>query len=242
MTELETMQRAKRYLDSLANGINPLDGSVLPEGDIVNHVRISRCLFYVSDVLRQVIDNGGTVGKPARTPKAAKAAFALTDEQRAAVALSDSPIPVSELARRIGAAAPQQDMRRFSYTMVTAWLLEAGLLCVQPRPEGGETKRPTADGQRLGIRVEERTGETGVYEVVVYDRTAQQFVLDHLDDILAFDHACHAMQGQPWDDAQDARLRELLQQGEPLAAIARALQRKPASVQARIKKLTGRAE
>ena len=50
MTELETIQRAKMYIDNLANGINPLNGQHLPEEDIVNNVRISRCLFYVSNL------------------------------------------------------------------------------------------------------------------------------------------------------------------------------------------------
>lgn len=59
MTELETLERAKMYLEKLANGINPIDGSVILDGDIVNHVRISRCFFYVSDVLRQVIKTAG---------------------------------------------------------------------------------------------------------------------------------------------------------------------------------------
>ena len=58
-TELEIMIHAKTYLDKLANGINPLTDEVLPETDVVNQVRISRCLFFVSDVLRQVIDKGG---------------------------------------------------------------------------------------------------------------------------------------------------------------------------------------
>ena len=68
MTDLETMQRAKMYIDKLAQGINPLDDSAIPEGDIINNVRLSRCLFYVSDVLRQVIDNGG-VTPPNRKKK-----------------------------------------------------------------------------------------------------------------------------------------------------------------------------
>ena len=58
-TDLEIMIHAKSYLDKLANGINPLTDQMLPESDIVNQVRISRCLFYVSDVLRQVIEKGG---------------------------------------------------------------------------------------------------------------------------------------------------------------------------------------
>ena len=42
---------AKDWILKLANGINPLDGSIIPDGDIVNNVHISRCLFYVSELL-----------------------------------------------------------------------------------------------------------------------------------------------------------------------------------------------
>ena len=45
MTELEIMQHAKDYLDKLAKGIDPLTGREVPEGEIINNVRISRCLF-----------------------------------------------------------------------------------------------------------------------------------------------------------------------------------------------------
>lgn len=39
---------AKDWMQKLANGINPLDGTMIPDGDIVNNVHISRCLFYVA--------------------------------------------------------------------------------------------------------------------------------------------------------------------------------------------------
>ena len=45
MTELEIMQRAKAYIDQLANGINPIDGTSVADSDVINNVRISRCLF-----------------------------------------------------------------------------------------------------------------------------------------------------------------------------------------------------
>lgn len=66
MTDLEIMQHAKDYLDKLAKGINPLTDQEVPEDDVVNNVRISHCLFYVSDVLRQVIENGGVIGASAK--------------------------------------------------------------------------------------------------------------------------------------------------------------------------------
>ena len=45
MTELEKIAYAKMFIDKLANGINPLDDSKIPDGDIVNNVRLSRCFF-----------------------------------------------------------------------------------------------------------------------------------------------------------------------------------------------------
>ena len=54
MTELEKIAYAKIYVDKLANGINPLTEQQLPDSDIINNVKISRCLFYVSAILGQV--------------------------------------------------------------------------------------------------------------------------------------------------------------------------------------------
>lgn len=48
MTELEKIKRAKMYMDKLANGINPLDDSRVPETELINNVRLSRCFFFVS--------------------------------------------------------------------------------------------------------------------------------------------------------------------------------------------------
>ena len=42
------------WINKLANGMNPIDGKVLPDSDIVNNVHISRCLFYVSSLLEGV--------------------------------------------------------------------------------------------------------------------------------------------------------------------------------------------
>ena len=42
MTELEMIERARMYVQKLANGVNPTDGSEAPDGDVVNDVRISR--------------------------------------------------------------------------------------------------------------------------------------------------------------------------------------------------------
>ena len=45
MTELETMQRAKMYLDKLAQGIDPISGQEIPNDSVLNNVRLARWLF-----------------------------------------------------------------------------------------------------------------------------------------------------------------------------------------------------
>lgn len=57
MTDAEKIAYAKSFIDKLASGVNPLDGTAIKEDDIVNNVRISGCLHYVSDILQKVIDD-----------------------------------------------------------------------------------------------------------------------------------------------------------------------------------------
>lgn len=180
MTELELMKHAKGYLDKLANGINPLDDSILPDTDVVNQVRISRCLFYVSDVLRQLIDQGGM----AAAKQGKKLPFAITVEERDRFAFSTTPIPVSEIARRINDAVSNDSMKKFGYRAITDWLLAVGLLREQTFSDGKKKKYPTENGNKIGIFLEERTGQRGTYQVILYTEEAQHFLIDNIDAIL----------------------------------------------------------
>ena len=42
---LELLKHAKEYIENMANGINPLTGESVKDDDLINNVRISRCLF-----------------------------------------------------------------------------------------------------------------------------------------------------------------------------------------------------
>ena len=63
MNESEKILKAKSYLDKLANGINPITNGLASENDTINNIHISRCLFYVSDVLRILIKNNNNPQK-----------------------------------------------------------------------------------------------------------------------------------------------------------------------------------
>lgn len=184
MTELEKIAYAKSFIDKLANGINPIDDQPVAEYDVVNNVRLTRCFFYVSDILRQVIENGGI------TPpkKKAKSSFGITQEQLAQYPYSEIPISVSEIAKKINALVDTEHIKQLSYKQLTGWLLSINALVEQPTINGKSQKRPTETGRQLGISLETRNGMNGKYQVVVYNKEAQTFILDNIDAIIALEN------------------------------------------------------
>lgn len=185
MTELEIMQRAKAYIDQLANGINPIDGTCVADSDVINNVRISRCLFYVSDILKQVIDNGGSVSKK----KTVKSPFFLSSEAVNGFRFSKAPITVSEIVKRINSLADSERCCQLKLASVTTWLIEIGALEVITTADGKNTKLPTERGTELGILTEKRMGQRGEYTVVVYNIEAQRFIIDNIEAIIAVNAA-----------------------------------------------------
>lgn len=236
MTELETIKRARTYMEKLANGINPIDGTMVPEDDVINNVRLSRCFFFVADVLRQVIERkerhpAAAERKPKRLP------LSVPFEKRAQFAYSDAPIPASEVAKRVNALVEEDNMKRLTYSGIVTWLTEIGMLEWADAPGGKRVKRPTPLGMENGISVEERLAAKGAYQVVLYDCAAQHFIVDNLDAILTAENMQAEMQHAPWTQEQDERLRALYERAMPTSEIAAELKRSTSAVRGRLKKL-----
>jgi len=175
MTELETMQRAKMYMEKLAQGVDPITNQEVPEDSVLNNVRLARCFFYVSDVLGQVIANGGFIGsKPKLQP------FVVSAEQLAMVRISHEPVRVTQLVDFISAAVDNPQMKKLSPTVITNWLLEMGFLEKQIGLDGKTRRLPTQNGLMIGLSAQTRQGQYGEYLAVFYNAEAQRFVLDNL--------------------------------------------------------------
>ena len=181
MTELETLQRAKMYLDKMANGIDPLSDQPAPDSDCINQVRISRCLFYVSDILRKLIENGGVIEKAS---KAKKIPFDITQDELLNYDFDGGPIPITEVTRKINSLVDSESMTKLKYSSITAFLIRCGFLEEVNSDNGRTAKRPTADGNLIGITSEERMGRNGIYHVTVYNAEAQKFILDNIETII----------------------------------------------------------
>lgn len=115
--------------------------------------------------------------KPARK---GREKFHLTAEQLEGYPADETPVPVSEIARRLNTlVAP--DMERIYYKVIRDWYVAEGYLEFRNPTDSKAAFLPTEKGSVAGLMVESRTGKLGeLYDVVMYDAKAQQLYLDHL--------------------------------------------------------------
>jgi len=176
LNENEKLLKAKSYLDKLANGINPITNELASENDTINNIHISRCLFYVSDVLRNLIENNNN-------PKKRKIPFSVTPQQLADYVFDDNPITVTEITKKLNSLIDTEEMKGIKTTSITNWLIKINMLEYLADENGKNHKIPTENGIQLGITTQERLGMYGSYKVVLYDSNVQQFILVNIDTI-----------------------------------------------------------
>ncbi len=178
---LEMLTRAKTYLEQLANGVDPLSGASLPDDTVLNNVRISRCFFFVADVLQLVIENGGEVKRAVRQ---SLSPFTISEEEKARIELSDEPLMISKLCDRINSQIDTEKFNKLKVTAFGKWLVDKGFLNIEIHNDN-KYKKATTAGIKIGIVSEWRTYGDHDYYAVTYKREAQQFLLDNLDEIIA---------------------------------------------------------
>lgn len=177
MTELELTGKAKEMIDKMANGINPITGEYLAETDCVNNVRISRCFFFISDILRQVLERGGLAPKK-------KIPFFISEDQLQNFRYSDEPLFLSEIARRINELTGNPDMKKITYVDISAYLMDEGYLTYATQSDGKTVKLPTIKGEESGMHREERMINGYQRLLTRYDRSTQNLILSSLPFII----------------------------------------------------------
>ena len=100
MTNMEKLFNAKEFMDKLSNGIDPVSEEVLTKDVLLGNIDLSRCFFFVSDILRQVIENDGFVGRRVRN-NVNLPPFALSEEQRGKIEVTERPAMIKHFTEGI---------------------------------------------------------------------------------------------------------------------------------------------
>ena len=187
MTELEKIAYAKSFIDKLANGINPLDDMPIPDNDIVNNVRLSRCFFYVSSILQKEIDR-----ERRRMPKEKKGEhlpFSITQEQLNNFICSSVPISATAVARKINwlvrDTVGESKIERLSYKKITQWLLNIGMIEYREWENGKMKRFPTEEGEKIGLVLSDWDNYGRRSPVIYYTEAAQRFIIDNIEAVIA---------------------------------------------------------
>ena len=182
ITELEKMERAKMYIDKMAEGINPLTNQYATENDTINNDRISRCLSYVSEILGKVIENGGEVTRVVKSAGANRNVFYISDEQLDRLSPREKSCYANDIADDIKTVTAENNTTKFQGAWITEWLVSIGMLI---QTEKG--KCATEAGEAIGIVSQLRQSiQKGEHFVNLYSPDAQQFIFDNIYAVVDF--------------------------------------------------------
>lgn len=180
MDEIRILKHARFYMSAMSEGINPLTGEYAPPGDTISQERIQKCCAYVVEQLDKLIVQNGSAS-PRKLP------FSITPQQAAQVQLSQTPIGVNDLAKRINAVTAK-NMRNITGQSIAKWLANNGYLSQQRTTEEvvKMKKVPNERSSELGITLVKVTGpDGGTYDKLLYSEKAQRFVLGNINSILS---------------------------------------------------------
>ena len=195
MSQEEKLKKAKLYTDKLASGIDPLSDRVVPHDSVLNQPKLLRYFSFISEVLKEqlaqynVINEQQELASNIQTSNSSpikkyngKLDFQITRSAINSVIISDEPIPISNLARRIQSKA-EFGGKSFSHRWITNWLVFKGFLYIH---EDSHKRIPTTAGTKLGIYQELRPSHYGNLLITLYRKEAQSYVLNNLAEILIY--------------------------------------------------------
>ncbi len=181
MNEKDLVLHANDYIKQMAKGINPLTQEPIAESDILNNVKISRCLFFVSEILDKYVEmDKGSSSIRKKTPKTK---FYATYDDLKDFEYFKELTYLSYIARRINETFNKEDMKKLPARAISDWLVSKGFLVSYTREDGVTSKKPTRFGEELGITPELREGARGQYIINSYNVNAQKFIIENIEDI-----------------------------------------------------------
>ena len=122
---------------------------------------------------------------PKRGDGRRKYTFFISPEKRNDIALSEEPISISGFAYLLNDQIDSKSMKKIKATEMTKWLAKMGYLRKVVHPDGRVFHNVTDAGVKIGITQEERESQSGrKYTVNLYTKSAQNFIVQHLDDIV----------------------------------------------------------
>lgn len=176
--EKEKLIKARAVIQKIASGVNPINGQTIEENSFLHDGRIIRCLFYISEVLGDVI-NGKQKGYPAKLSK-----FTITAEEKSKIEFPPNNIGVNEFAKCINNAIDLSRSKKLTGVELNKQLKKIGLLDQKVDSAGKNITITNDKSIEYGIESEQKNYNGVEYDKVVFNEKGKKFLLDNLEKIM----------------------------------------------------------
>lgn len=167
------LEIAIKYVERIADGCNPVNNTPLDKDDVMNNPNIIRCMYFIKDVLKEVQYNGGVIGGRKEKEPWMPFPVEILDEFTYKEDMS-----ITHVLNQIYAPIAEQNIKKISAAKVNTALKEEGYLLEVPNAETGKIKKvPSEKGKELGIYLMDREYNGQMYEAVLYNKSAQEYVV-----------------------------------------------------------------
>ena len=109
----------------------------------------------------------------------------MTEEEKAQVVLFDEPLFISYFCERLNAQIDTDNVRKCPSPVFGKWLLDKGFLEIETI-DGKEYKKASIWDESIGISSRVSINNNAKGYTNAYNREAQQFLLENLEDIITF--------------------------------------------------------
>ncbi|MEN6350081.1 MAG: hypothetical protein ABFD08_11875 [Syntrophomonas sp.] len=179
--EKEKIIKAKEILNKIANGFNPVNGAPIDADCFLQDPRIIRCLFFVQQVLNEVVE--GSINRNSRKIDR----FVITAEEKSQVQFPQENIGVNQFARCINSVIDLNRSRKISGVEINRQLKKMGILAEEQLDDGKKRTAINENSCKYGIVTEKRSYNGNEYDMVCFNDIGKKFLLDDLEKILEYD-------------------------------------------------------
>lgn len=178
--DLEKLESAITYVERIADGKNPVNNTIADSDDVMNDPIIIRSMFFIKDVLIELKNNDGIIGKSKGSKKKEFPIETLSDFRYSEIKT------ITRLTEQLNSGIDETIYKKLSYRTITDWLKKNGYLIeTEDAKLGKKVTLTTEKAQAIGITHSLQTSMSGnSYYRVEYDKTGQEFVVENLPSML----------------------------------------------------------
>lgn len=176
--EAEKIEKAKGFMQKLAEGINPISGEIIQNDSMVSDVKLIGCFNFIAEVLDNIQKQGAEGRKR-------ELQFVITPEQKSKVSLPEDKIGVNEFSKRINECLNLDVSRRLTGVDLNKRLKKLGVLS-EEQAEDGKTRTITNEKSAgYGFEMEKKQYKGVEYDMVLINSQGKKYLLENLETIMA---------------------------------------------------------